>query len=56
MFNNNPEWHKNELPWFTGKAAFPYLRDDFISTGKISTPVVHIGLTGLGTNLLGRVR
>jgi hypothetical protein len=56
MFNNNPDWHRNELPWFSAKPTFPYLRDDFIATGRISTPAVHIGLTGLGMNLIGRVR
>jgi hypothetical protein len=55
-FNNNPDWHRNELPWFQGKATFPFLRDDFISTGRISTPAVHIGCTGLGTYLYGLVR
>jgi len=55
-FNNNPEWHQNEIPWFRGKATFPYLRDDFISTGRITTPLAHIGFTALGANLIGRVR
>jgi hypothetical protein len=55
-FNNNPDWHRNELPGFSAKPTFPYLRDDMISTGRIGTPVVHISCTGIGSYLLGRVR
>jgi hypothetical protein len=55
-FNNNPDFHQNEIAWFTGKHGFPYLQDKMISTGTISTPALHIGMTGIGTYLIGGVK
>jgi hypothetical protein len=55
-FNNNPDWHRSELLGIATKPTFPWLRDDMIATGRVGTPVLHIGLTGVGAYLLGGVR
>ncbi len=56
FLNNNPDWHKNELTWFTSKASFPWVQDRMIATGKVSTPALHLGFTALGASLLGGVQ
>jgi hypothetical protein len=55
-FNNNPDWHKSELLGISAKPTFPWLRDDMISTGRVTTPSLHFALTGIGMNLMGRIR
>lgn len=55
-FNSNPDWHKNEIAWFTSKPTFPWIQDRMISTGELSTPLLHIGMTGAGASLIGGVK
>lgn len=55
FLNNDPEKHANELPWFSTKGSFPYLREEMIPTGRITTPVAHIVFSVLGSKLTGEV-
>lgn len=55
-FNNNPDWHRSELTWFTSAAKCPWVQDRMIATGQKATPALHIGFSAVGFNLIGRVK